>query len=62
MVVKKGCYAYYVIQSSNDQKLNKEKRLSKCERKNKYKYKYNCSLGWVIGWVEKPFEGLLTVI
>ena len=30
MIVKKLCYGYYVIQSSNHQKLIDEKRLPKC--------------------------------
>ena len=30
-IVKKRCHGYYVIQSSNHQKLIEEKRLSKCD-------------------------------
>ena len=31
MVVKNGCFGYYIIKRSNYQKLIKEKKLSKCD-------------------------------
>ena len=51
---KKGCYGYYIIQSSNCQKLIEEKRLSKCAVVIFIKHlnilNNKESGGWVGGW------------